>query len=260
MSTITLTAEECKRALAAVVRSMSDDETRPNLACVLIEAWGATCRFVTTDGHRLARYDAECEPVDGHTENERATVILPRATVDAIASALKANRKLPGSVVINLVTLSNSPNLVTVEIKVCGGATVLRLPDESQSVTFPPYEQVIPARMMLASWSGFVGCTPSYIVEAMAAFQDAFVPKSSGTRKRSASEPIVTMQPSGELDPIVFTSEQVPRLTIVVMPARVTAQGEVLPGGAVPVHKPTPKLEGEPVTYAGLVESVRKAS
>ena len=257
MSTITLTAEECKRALAAVVRSMSDDETRPHLACVLVEAWGATCRFVTTDGHRLARYDAECDPVlDDTTEakhvekSARVSIMIPRGAVDTLTRALKANRSPPGSVTIDTGSIT---------VAVCGGLTTIPLSDSGAQ--FPSYEQVVPARMMLASWVGFVGCTPSYIVEAMAAFQDAFVPKSSGTRKRSSAPGLcVTMQPSGELDPIVFTSEQVPRLLVLVMPARVTAQGEVLPGGAVPVHKPTPKLEGEPVTYAGLVESVRKAS
>jgi len=106
--------------------SVSQDETRPHLASVLLESDGEKATMVSTDGHRLSKIS--CLMPEGPKLG--AGVLLPRKGIAEIRRALEGNEG-------------------PIEIGVDQGAFVLKFADVVLTVklsegAFPPYDQVIP--------------------------------------------------------------------------------------------------------------------
>ncbi len=113
-------------ALHRVLFSACKDVARVNLGGVLVESTGSEVTTVSTDGHRLTRY-----------RTPLAIPALPKGILIPLkaAKALTKHRKAKGSctVAIDETHLTCVVGAVTYQIKI-------------PCVTFPPYEQVIPAR------------------------------------------------------------------------------------------------------------------
>ena len=78
-----------KQALDAVMTSASSDETRPNLAGVLLETdpKAGLLRFVSTDGHRLTKLETAANP---EFEVKAGSVLLPYRDVKALIGVLRS--------------------------------------------------------------------------------------------------------------------------------------------------------------------------
>lgn len=103
--------------------SMSDDDTRPHLSALLLEA--GTARAVSTDGHRLS-------VADGASAGDVETVLIPARGVAEVKRCLDA------------------ASGAEVGFGVSGGCAFFRAGDVVLSVkladeSFPPYAKVIPA-------------------------------------------------------------------------------------------------------------------
>jgi hypothetical protein len=184
---------EASKILSAVALAASTDKTRPHLNAVLVRVRSNVLDVVATNGHVIAHYAAKLECED-------CEVLIPLATVEKIA---KASRKA--------MTVSIDPNACK--------ATVYGSVFEWTKVaatTFPPFEQVIPARGIVpdAKLEGFAIAT-EYLVLAGKMF--GLLAKS---KKRS--DGVYLELPKDDLSPIVCSSASVPELVLVVMPMRET--------------------------------------
>lgn len=125
---ITVSQAALHKALSAVAVCISSEATRYYLNGIYLHREGETLRAVATDGHRLARYDADMPwPFD--------SLILPRKTAQLL-----------------LRRLVNSNQTATIRTgKTQGGDTCIRVQAENWSITsktidgtFPDYDRVIP--------------------------------------------------------------------------------------------------------------------
>jgi len=112
--------------IAKTLVSVSQDETRPHLASVLLESDGEKATMVSTDGHRLSK--VSCSMPDG--PKLPSGVLVPRKGISEIRRALEGNKEAS-------------------EIGIDKGSFVLKFADVVLSVKlgegqFPPYDQVIP--------------------------------------------------------------------------------------------------------------------
>ncbi|MBL4686130.1 MAG: DNA polymerase III subunit beta [Nannocystaceae bacterium] len=105
--------------------SVSTDEARVNLNGVLLECDGTTAVMVSTDGHRLTKY--EC-PMNGPTLEKG--IIIPRKGMLEIRRVLD---RVPGEVELGIG-----------EQHLFLRAGELSLSVKLNNVMFPPYNQVIP--------------------------------------------------------------------------------------------------------------------
>ena len=113
-------------AIGKTIISVSQDDTRPHLASVLLESDGLKVTMVSTDGHRLSKI-SKAMPGGPKLSNG---VLVPRKGLAEIRRALEGYQG-------------------DVEIAVDGGFFVLRSAGMVLTVKlgegqFPPYEQVIP--------------------------------------------------------------------------------------------------------------------
>lgn len=112
--------------IAKTLLSVSQDETRPHLASVLLESDGDKATMVSTDGHRLSKIS--CAMPGGLKLGNG--VLLPRKGIAEIRRVIEGCES-------------------SCEIAVDQGSFVLKLADVVLSVKlgegmFPPYDQVIP--------------------------------------------------------------------------------------------------------------------
>lgn len=104
----TITMSEAK-AIAALAKLASKEQTRPVLQCIRLEVDGGRLRAYVTDSYRLARYEVKC---DADSSEDGA------ATVDAKALAVA----LKGAKLARLET-AESDGLRTLRVWAAGGAT-----------------------------------------------------------------------------------------------------------------------------------------
>ncbi len=112
--------------IGKTIQSVSQDETRPHLASVLLESDGVAATMVSTDGHRLSKIT---KAMPGGPKLG-SSVLLPRKGIAEIRRVLEGIDS-------------------TSEIGVDQGYFVLKCQDMVMSVKlgegqFPPYDQVIP--------------------------------------------------------------------------------------------------------------------
>lgn len=120
----TLLRPTLARLLAQTTYAMSDDDTRPQFAALLIERRDGALRFVTTDGHRLAVARVPDDGADFTALIPRALVEELRRMVDVTGGVVRVHRD------------GDRVWFVSGEEWVSG-----RLVD----ATFPSYEQLIPS-------------------------------------------------------------------------------------------------------------------
>lgn len=119
--------------ILATVASISTDEARVNLNGLLWESNGKRSVAVSTDGHRLTKIGLD---LAGGPKLERG-VIIPRKGVTAI-QALLARSKASD------VELGFGGNTAWLYVRVGGQTLTIKL----SNVVFPPYEQVIPTKVL----------------------------------------------------------------------------------------------------------------
>lgn len=113
--------------------SISADETRPHLNSALLEWDGDTVRMVTTDGHRLSKYEVTA---DGGQKSTFSLLVPLKGILELrrVCDELKAEGSAP------LKLLRGGPNVFFAT----GDSTLaIKLVDAQ----FPPYQQVIPQRV-----------------------------------------------------------------------------------------------------------------
>lgn len=222
--------------------SVSSDETRFHLNGVLLESDGDQARMVSTDGHRLSKVD---RPLPGGPKLS-AGIIIPKKGLVEIKRTLDAADKTC-KLAVKTPYIFFSAGDITLAVKLI----------ESQ---FPPYEAVIPkshdrevtvdrtllvdalrrAQLMSSDTRGVkvtlgkgalriasdnpdlgevreevdadyggdelnIGFNPKYVLELLA----------------QIAEPSVTMELSGELDPVLVRPASGPEYLGVVMPMRI---------------------------------------
>jgi DNA polymerase-3 subunit beta len=112
--------------IGKTVFSISLDDTRPHLACVLFESDGENARMISTDGHRLSKVGKAL--VNG--PKLASGVLIPRKGVAEIRRTLEG-REAPCQIGVNQGYFVLRADDVTLTVKLGEGQ-------------FPPYEQVIP--------------------------------------------------------------------------------------------------------------------
>lgn len=122
------TAGDLRGLVSRVHFAMSSDETRPHVNGMLIEATPGRLRLVATDGHRLALADM------AWSHEAEVRIIVPYKAVHEL-------RKL----------LAKDGLAETVELRVSGPTAFwsvagVEFSTKLTDATFPPYEQVIPAK------------------------------------------------------------------------------------------------------------------
>ena len=113
--------------IAKVEFSVSTDEARVNLCCMLLESDGKTATAVTTDGHRLTKYSAAV----ALPKYERGILIPRRGLIEL----RKFVDKRPGE-----VEFTGSDPSGHLFVRTAQAHLAIKL----NNVVFPPYEQVIP--------------------------------------------------------------------------------------------------------------------
>ncbi len=128
---LTLTATQLFDLIEHTYFSVSKDETRAHLNSALFEVEPGVIRMVSTDGHRLTKYEM---PVDGL--DAVATMLIPLKVVNELRRALKAIKKQDRPDVA--VTIAQSGQVAFFTIRdLCLSAKLI-------DAQFPPYEAVIP--------------------------------------------------------------------------------------------------------------------
>lgn len=162
---ISIQANTLADLIARTQFSISADETRPHLNSALLEWDGDTIRMVTTDGHRLSKYEVASEsgqkasftlliPLKGIVELRRLCDELKGDKSDREGAPLKLLRGGP-----NVFFATNDSTLA------------IKLVDAQ----FPPYQQVIPQR------------TESSVRVGRAAFLDVLRAMSVAASERTGS-------------------------------------------------------------------------
>jgi DNA polymerase-3 subunit beta len=112
------------------VFSISTDETRAHVNSALFEWKGDTLRMVSTDGHRLSKYEAKAPSVA--QPESYWSMLIPLKAVNEIRRLMGESKATPK------VTLASDKANIFVSI---GGLQFFSRLTEAQ---FPPYQQVIP--------------------------------------------------------------------------------------------------------------------
>ena len=115
------------KAINNTIFATSNDELRPAMTGVYLNLTDKKTTFVSTDGHRLVRYDRK----DVKTENG-ASIIIPRKALNLLKSTLPTDN----------VPVSIDFNMSNAFFKFGNIKMICRLIDER----FPDYENVIPAK------------------------------------------------------------------------------------------------------------------
>ncbi len=115
--------------------SVSADETRPHLNSALLEWEGETARMVTTDGHRLSKYEVHAPGAAGNF-----ALLMPlKGVVELrrLCDEIKAEKGDKDGGILAL--LRGGPNVFFVRED---SSLAIKLVDAQ----FPPYQQVIPQK------------------------------------------------------------------------------------------------------------------
>ncbi|MGZ3416254.1 MAG: DNA polymerase III subunit beta [Polyangiales bacterium] len=127
---INVSASTLSDLIARTHFSISADETRPHLNSALFEWDGDIVRMVTTDGHRLTKYEVAAE--GGQKAN--FTLLVP---LKGISELRRLSEDLGGQGGLKL--LRGGPNVF---FSTNDSTLAIKLVDAQ----FPPYQQVIPQR------------------------------------------------------------------------------------------------------------------
>ncbi len=131
---ISLSAATLGDLIARTHFSISADETRPHLNSALFEWDGDTVRMVTTDGHRLSKYEVQAD--GGHKAS--FSLLIP---LKGILELRRLCSELEGDA--NIVILRGGPNVF---FSTSRGGEESTLAIKLVDAQFPPYQQVIPQR------------------------------------------------------------------------------------------------------------------
>lgn len=211
------TAGSAAIAIEKALLFASDDETRPHMHGVKLEATLGGLRCVATNGHILAVFVAGDARPGGQAVWD---AVVPYAQIETLAKWLKAAAR------------TNKRADVPVEVVLSGREISFRGPAGGMSVTtfvdapFPPYQQVIPAHGEDDEQGvGPIGVAGKYLAIVGQATKGL---TSDGLRMyRTVHKPSKFSSPEskrGGLEPIVFAfSSPSPMIdaTMVVMPMRI---------------------------------------
>lgn len=120
--------------IAKTSYSISPDETRPHLNSALLEWDGSVARMVTTDGHRLSKYEVDVPGVEA-----KFSLLVP---LKGIGELRRLCDELKGSEA-PIKLLRGGPN-VFFSYSRPGEDSLLAI--KLVDAQFPPYQQVIPQR------------------------------------------------------------------------------------------------------------------
>jgi DNA polymerase-3 subunit beta len=137
---ITLPAATLADLVARTHFSISPDETRPHLNSALLEWDGEVIRMVTTDGHRLSKYEVTVEATKANF-----SILVPLkgiAELRRLCEELKADKGAAEGAPLKL--LRGGPNVFFQTSR--GGVEDSSLAIKLVDAQFPPYQQVIPQR------------------------------------------------------------------------------------------------------------------
>lgn len=206
--TTMIQSETFCRAIEAVHRCASKDESRPHLNSILLEVNGQEVRAVTANGHMVAVYHEEQS-----SENKKDRFLLnPDGAIDAARAVKKFGKRwphIPGGPDITLKAGKRQVVLSYQEETIIGISTV----DED----FPPIEKVIPKTGREPKFKdNIIGLKASIVIKAMQCFTSF-----------SGGSDFLYWDFGTELDPICVFKRYVDysaTLMVVIMPARMDAE------------------------------------
>jgi len=198
-----LTRERMMAGLKSCAGFMCKDVTRFHLNCVAIEFGPGVMRFVSTDGHTLAKAEVPATVAPGSSAGAPKTFLLPSADVRALIKILAYKKHQADQQIC--ISIDGRQLALTVD----GEALTYR----SMDAAFPPYEQVIPKD--IDGGCGSLGLNPVYVARACDAIKDF-------GRATDSSLAARFMTAAGDLDPVRITwcSPDCGDFTAVIMPMR----------------------------------------
>lgn len=207
--------------LAAVALHAHKDNSpgKIHINAVALEHDGELTRFVATNGHTLAV--ATIENFDSDLNTAPFTLILPLDVVQEMVKSAKAN----GLMHVHVIPDERL-------IRHCNKAWSIPA-DEN---TFPPYVKIFPKfdgaenklseakknsnTDNLGEWSATISLAAEYSALVGKTFELADPRPTKEKKLRNQGLTPIVMRIGGEFEPIVFASEVVPTVKIVVMPSR----------------------------------------
>lgn len=224
-------AAQFVRALSALLPSVSTDTTRPHLNAICFEVDFGTLRMISTDGHRLTRWepepahytlatsepepDADAKPdalarVPAEVVPEpaaRTETLIARADAERFLALAKSAIKGSAKYTRDALRLTLRTEGASVTVACAGASYTAKCPDAA----FPPWRQVVPAGSR-----AFFGADPGYLADAC----KALIAAGSGG--------IGVLLSGGDLDPIVLTGTgAAPEFFQVLMPMRVDVPADI---------------------------------
>lgn len=128
--TVRLPAIVLKRCIDAVIASVSDDQTRPHVNSALVES-DTQLRFVSTDGHRLQRYEI---PLPAGSRAVPTGTLIPKSALHILSKIAGAADKAAEAVVT-----FEGPHVFVEMAGVIFGVKLIDAP-------FPLWRQVVPTQ------------------------------------------------------------------------------------------------------------------
>ncbi len=198
---VSVDVAQLQRGLGAVRVMAGEDETRPHMRAVLLRASGMDLTLCAIDGHCMALWEGVgMNAVDGE-------VLLPLPFVDEL---LRATRKM---VAYSRVTISVKDSTIGYAAITPGDSVLLDF--APVNAAFPPFRQVIPKQ---GRTPVICGISSTLLAKAAKALEAAWPHR--GWKRANEPDPAPgAMLEFGDKDePVVFSSAEVPQLTILVMP------------------------------------------
>ncbi|MBL8715275.1 MAG: DNA polymerase III subunit beta [Myxococcales bacterium] len=232
--------------------SISPDETRPHLNSALLEWDGAVARMVTTDGHRLSKYEIDVPGVEA-----KFSLLIPLKGIGELrrlCDELRSDKSTDAPIKL----LRGGPNVFFSYARP-GEESLLAI--KLVDAQFPPYQQVIPQRSdhsARVSRASFIDALRAMSIAASERTGSVKISLAGGTMRVSSENPDsgdaldelaveyagpdmtigfnvrylldvltvidaedVKLGLSGELDPVVVSPASDARFLGIVMPMRI---------------------------------------
>ena len=175
-----ITRHALHRSLKAALRLTSDDETRPQLCGVGIRFVDGRPQFIGANSHALVKACPLVEQTE-NTESDGLITILANANAKELAKQVRPSKSAERVEVCDVAFVAGRSGLCIDVTWACGAARH----ELETALTFPPVDQVIPARRDSdATSSAVFALNPWLVADVMTAVTD-FFPLSK--RKRSGS-------------------------------------------------------------------------
>jgi hypothetical protein len=235
------TLDLTKAELKALLAHASTDETKPHLSAIVVEPGACPPRVWACDGSRVAVAVAQCPDTVGSVE--RTAIVVPRQPLD---QALRLAGGTGRTVRLRIGPREDAPDhgptvlgapVGQISIEVLGangeptGASLWCKRSDAQA---PPIDNVLPdPNPEPGVRAGYVHLDPVFLGD----LRHVVAAAESDPHPAATLAGIRLYSPTGEVDPVAFTAGA---WTVVLMPRKGEAGGEVRSRAAKPEPKPEP--------------------